>query len=61
MELMLRWSERHHHSVKSKYKSAYGFEDLVQFLKYLTFSHNNNKYFNDLLSILKSEDENEKE
>ena len=36
-------------------------KNLVQFLKYYTFGKNYNNYLNDLLNILKSEDENEKE
>jgi Ca2+-binding EF-hand superfamily protein len=36
-------------------------KDLVQFLKYYIFGQNDNNYLNDLLNILKSEDEKEKE
>ena len=36
-------------------------KDLVQFLKYYTFGQNDNNYLNDLLNILKSEDEKEKD
>ena len=36
-------------------------KDLVQFLKYYTFGQNDNNYLNDLLNILKREEEEEKD
>ena len=36
-------------------------KNLVQFLKFFNFGKNDNNYLNDLLNILKSDDENEKE
>jgi uncharacterized protein YqhQ len=36
-------------------------KNLVQFLKFFNFGKNDNNYLKDLLNILKSDDENEKE